>query len=139
MSIINPGPLGSNQDTVEQMMAFINGLGGGNALAPLLSLVANAPNAPAFPTAVTLVSGTPSVNASGKKAKYFIGITGGASGTVGVTVTDLTPTVHTLIPVVAANAVASQQIQVDVPAGWSITVTTSVATINASTVIATGL
>jgi hypothetical protein len=139
MSIINPGPIGTLLDTPEQLITWVNDLGGGNALAALETVIANNPT-PTFAT-VTLVSGTPHVNAGAAKQRYFVGITGGTAGTVGITVTDTagTPVTHTLVPVVAANAVASQVFDVPVPAGWSITVTVSVATINASTVVTTGL
>jgi hypothetical protein len=91
--------------------------------------------------AVTLSSGVAHVNATGLKQVYRVGITGGSAGTVGITITDTAaePVTHTLVPVVAANAVASQVFDVPVPPGWSITVTTSVATINASSVVTTGL
>jgi hypothetical protein len=137
MSIINPGGIGSGLDTIEQIMTFINDLGGGNGLAPLEQVVANN-SAPSFAT-ITLSSGVAHVNATASKQLYFVGITGGTAGTVGITVTDLSSTVHTIIPVVAADAVSSQSFVIPVPAGWSITVTTSVATINANTVVATGL
>lgn len=137
MSIINPGPLGANLDTIEQIMAFIDGLGGGNGLAPLEQVVANNA-APSFAT-TTLTSGTAHLNATTAKQLYFVGITGGSAGTVGITLTDTNSVVHTVVPVTAADAVASQSFIIPVPAGWSITVTTSVATIDASTVVATGL
>ena len=138
MSIINPSPLGSNLDTIEQIMAFINDLGGGNALAPLQALVNNAPNAPTF-TTVTLTSGTAVQNAGTAKQKYYVGITGGTAGTVKVDIGPTSACADNLVPAAAANAVASQVIPVDVPAGWYIKVTVTVATINANTVVATGI
>jgi hypothetical protein len=94
---------------------------------------------PAF-TTVTLTSGSAHQNTGTTKQKYFIGITGGTAGTVQV---DISPddftTTHNLIPATAANAVASQTLVIDVPAGWYIKVTVSVATIVASSVVATDL
>jgi hypothetical protein len=139
MSIINPTPIGANLDTFEQLATWVNDLGGGNALAALESVINNAPNAPTF-TTVTLTSGTAAQNAGTAKQKYFIGITGGTAGTVKVDISpDNFTTTHNLIPATAANAVASQTLVVDVPAGWYIKVTVSVATIVASSVVATGL
>ncbi len=119
-------------------MAFINDLGGGNALAPLLAVVNNAPNAPTFTTA-TLVSGTAQQNTSTAKAKYYIGINGGTAGTVKVDIGPTSGVADNLIPATAANAVASQTLVIDVPAGWYIKVTVTVATIVANTVVATGI
>lgn len=91
-------------------------------------------------TTVTLTSGSAHQNAGTTKQKYFIGITGGTAGTVQV---DISPddftTTHNLIPATAANAVASQTLVIDVPAGWYIKVTVAVATIVASSVVATDL
>ncbi len=99
------------------------------------------PTAPAAVTAsstVTLVSGTAVTNANPVWATYYVGITGGAAGTVQV---DLSPddfvTTHNIVPAAAGNAVSSQTIPVRVPAGWSFKVTTAVATINAASVIVT--
>lgn len=140
MSIINTSGWPQDLDTIEQLMYFLNQLGGGNALAPLATVVANGGNAPTFPTPVTLVSGTaqqsPSLTA---KVRYFIQITGGTAGTVKVDIGAANTVTQNLIPATAANAVASQVLVIDVPAGWYIKVTTSVATIVASTVVATGL
>jgi hypothetical protein len=130
--------LGTDVDTIEQITAFVELVGGGDAVAPLAVVSGATP--PAFST-VTLTSGVAHVNSSGVKQRFNIGITGGTAGTVGVTVTDtaVSPVVHTIIPVVAASAVASQQLVIDVPAGWSITVTVAVATINASSVVTSGV
>jgi hypothetical protein len=131
----------ASQDTAEQIIEFVNGIGGAPAVAPLAAVVADGYGAATFPTAVTLSSGVAHANATALKQKYYVAITGGTAGTVGITVTDTqaTPVVHTLVPVVAANAVASQVFEVSVPAGWSITVTVVTATINASSVVTTGL
>ena len=94
--------------------------------------------APTFTTA-TLVSGTAQANAAAVSAKYFIGITGGSAGTVKVDIGPDSSVAHNLIPATAANAVASQTLVIDVPAGWFIKVTVAVATIVASSVVATGL
>ena len=93
---------------------------------------------PTFTTA-TFVSGTAQQNTAAVKAKYFIGITGGTAGTVKVDVGPTSAVADNLIPATAANAVASQTLVIDVPAGWYIKVTVSAATIVASSVVATGL
>ena len=93
---------------------------------------------PTFGT-VTFVSGTAQQNTAAVKAKYFIGITGGTAGTVKIDVGPTSSTADNVIPATAANAVASQTLVVDVPAGWFIKVTVAVATIVASSVVATGL
>lgn len=138
MAIINPDPIGENLDTAAQLINWVNDLGGGNALAALEAVINNAPNAPTFSTA-TLVSGTAQQNTSASKARYYIGITGGSAGTVKVDIGPANTVADNLIPATAANAVASQTLAIDVPAGWWIKVTVTVATIVASSVVATGL
>jgi hypothetical protein len=138
LSIIDPSAIGTNLDTFEQIQSFINQLGGGAALAPLQAIVGA--TAPVFSTH-TFVSGAGYVNATALKQKAYVQITGGTAGTVGVTLTDTaaSPVTHTLIAVVAANAVASQVLEIPIPAGWTATVTTSVAIIAASSVVVAGL
>ena len=94
---------------------------------------------PVVPTAstVTLTSGTAVQNTASTGAIYYIGITGGTAGTVSVAIGATSATATTIIPAVAGNAANSQTLTVKVPTGWYIKVTTSVATINASTVIVT--
>jgi hypothetical protein len=94
--------------------------------------------APTFATA-TFVSGTAQQNAAAVSAKYFIGITGGSAGTVKVDIGPTSAVADNLIPATAANAVASQTLVIDVPAGWYIKVTVVTATIVAFSVVATGL
>jgi len=86
---------------------------------------------------VTLTSGTAVQNTASTGAIYYIGITGGTAGTVLVAIGATSATATTIIPAVAGNAANSQTLTVKVPTGWYIKVTTSVATINASTVIVT--
>ena len=94
---------------------------------------------PVVPTTstVTLTSGTAVQNTASTGAIYYVGITGGTSGTVSVAIGATSATSTTVIPATVGNAVASQTLTVQVPTGWYIKVTTSVATINASTVIVT--
>jgi len=94
--------------------------------------------APTFGTQ-TFSSGTAVQNTATVSAKYFIGITGGTAGTVKVDIGPTNSVADNLIPATAANAVASQTLVIDVPAGWYIKVTVAVATIVASSVVATGL
>ena len=84
---------------------------------------------------VTLTSGTAVQNTATTSATYYVGITGATSGTVLVAIGSTSATATTIVPSVANNAVSSQVIPVTVPAGWWVKVTTSAATINASTVI----
>ena len=93
------------------------------------------PQTPAL-SSVSLTSGTAVQDATGTKSKWTIPITGGTAGTVGVAIGPTSGVANTVIAVVAANAVASQQLTVDLPANWWIKVTTSVATIaGAATVL----
>jgi hypothetical protein len=130
--------LGTNVDTIEQITAFVNLLGGGPAVA---ALAAAAGTSQPIWTTHTFVSGTPYVNATAVKQTARVQITGGTAGTIGITLTDTqaSPVTHTLVPVTAADAVASQDYTIPIPAGWSATVTVSVATIVASSVITSGL
>jgi hypothetical protein len=84
---------------------------------------------------VTLTSGTAVQNTATTSATHYVGITGATSGTVSVAIGSTSATATTIVPSVANNAVSSQVIPVTVPAGWWVKVTTSAATINASTVI----
>jgi hypothetical protein len=130
--------LGTDVDTIEQITAFVELLGGGPAVAALAAAAGT--TAPVFSTH-TFVSGAGYVNATALKQKAYVQITGGTAGTVGITLTDIagTPVTHTLVAVTAANAVASQVFEIPIPAGWTATVTVSVATIVASSVITAGL
>lgn len=130
--------LGTDVDTESQIVNFVNLLGGGPAVAALAQAAGT--TAPTF-TTHTFVSGTGYVNAAATKAKAYVQITGGSAGTVGITLTDTqaSPVTHTLVAVTAANGVASQVFEIPIPAGWTATVTVSVATIVASSVITTGL
>lgn len=138
-AIIDPdNVLGTDVDTIEQIVSFVNQLGGGPAVAALAAAAGT--SAPTFAT-VTLSSGVAHVNAADVTETYYVAITGGEAGTVEVQLIDTqeSPVTHTIVPATAADAVASQVIPVRVPAGWSIVVTTSVATIVASTVVTTGI
>jgi len=84
---------------------------------------------------VTLTSGTAVQNTASTWATYYVAITGGTAGTVTVALGSTSATTTVIIPTVAGNAVSSQVIPVRVPSMWYLKVTTSVATINASTVI----
>ena len=84
---------------------------------------------------VTLTSGTAVQNTASTSATYYVAITGATGGTVSVSLGSTSATSTNIIPATASNAVSSQVIPVTVPAGWWIKVTTTTATINASTVI----
>jgi hypothetical protein len=130
--------LGVDVDTESQIVNFINQLGGGPAVAALAAAAGT--TAPTF-TTHTFVSGTGYVNSTALKQKAYVQITGGTAGTVEIQLTSnaSSPVTTTLVPATAANGVASQVFEIPIPAGWTATVTVSVATIVASSVITTGL
>jgi hypothetical protein len=135
--IIDPNNvLGTDVDTTEQIINFINQIGGGPAVAELAAVAGT--TAPVFSTH-TFVSGTPYVNSSAVKQTARVQVNGASGGTVGVTLTDTQDVTHTLIPVTAADAVATQDFVIPIPPGWSATVTVATATIVASSVITSGL
>jgi len=86
---------------------------------------------------VTLTSGTAVQNTASTSATYYVGITGGTAGTVAVAIGSTSAASTIIVPATANNAVASQTLSIRVPSNWYIKVTTSIATINASTVIVT--
>jgi hypothetical protein len=90
---------------------------------------------PVVESTVTLASGTAVQNGTADWLDVFVGITGGASGTVKVDIGPTSACADNLIPAAAGNAVASQTLTVPVPPGWFFKVTTTVATINAASVI----
>ena len=84
---------------------------------------------------VTLTSGTASQNTTSTSQTWYVAITGATSGTVAVAIGATSSASTVIVPSTASNAVSSQVIPVNVPSGWWIKVTTTTATINASTVI----
>jgi len=90
---------------------------------------------PSAGTTQTFTSGTAVQNTASTWATYYIGITGGAAGTVSVAIGSTSAATTTIIPAATGNAVSSQTVHIRVPSSWWIKVTTSVATINASSVI----
>lgn len=92
---------------------------------------------PTANSTVTLTSGTAIQNAASAAATYYVGITGGTAGTVKVEMGPTSACAITAIPAAAGNAVSSYPLPIHVPAGWYVKVTTSVATINANTVVVT--
>lgn len=90
---------------------------------------------PSAGSTVTLTSSVASQNTNSTWATYYIGITGGASGTVKVDIGPTSATTTNIIPAAANNATSGQTLHIRIPAGWYLKVTTSVATINASSVI----
>jgi hypothetical protein len=90
------------------------------------------PNQPGIGySALTLVSGTAYQDPTGRKTTVVIPITGDTAGTVGVAIGPTSGVAHSVVPVVAANAVASQVLSIPLPANWFIKVTASVATVTA--------
>ena len=77
----------------------------------------------------TLTSGTAIQNPSSALAFLALGVTGGTAGTVKVDIGPTSACANNVFPATAANAVASQNILVPVPAGWYVKVTVTVATI----------
>ena len=96
--------------------------GGGSGLTPAFS-------------SPGLVSGTAKQDATGQWSTWYISITGGASGTVGVAIGPTSGVADSIIPVVANNAVQSQVLVVRLPPSWYIKTTVSVATITGATVV----
>jgi len=92
---------------------------------------------PTANSTVTLTSGTAVQNSAAAAATYYVGITGGTSGTVKVEMGPTSACAITVILAAAGNAVSSYPLPLHVPAGWYVKVTTSVATINANTVVIT--
>ena len=86
-------------------------------------------------TSPTLVSGTAQQDATGVWSTWIIAITGGSAGTVGVKIGPDNTTADIIVPVVAANAVASQQLSVPLPPNWWIKVTATTASIAGATVL----
>lgn len=90
------------------------------------------PNQPGIGyAALTLTSGTAYQDTTGRKTSVVIPWTGGTAGTIGVKIGPVSPPTHIVLPVVAANAVASGVISVPLPANWYIEATASVAAITA--------
>jgi hypothetical protein len=85
--------------------------------------------------APTFVSGTAQQDATGNWSTYLISITGASAGTVGVAIGPTSGVADVVVPVVAANAVASQVISVPLPPSWYIKITVTTATIAGVAVI----
>ena len=78
---------------------------------------------------LTVVSGTAQQDASGVWSTIVVGITGASAGTVHVEIGPTNAVADSVIPVVAANAVASQQVSFRLPPGWWFKVTATTASI----------
>lgn len=82
-------------------------------------------------TSLTLVSGTPYQDTTGKPSTVYVPITGAGGGTVKVEIGPDNTVANTIHPLVAANAVASQLLTIRLPANWWIKVTVATASITA--------
>lgn len=86
-------------------------------------------------TTVSMTSGTAVQNPFSQTSTFYLNVNGATGGTVTVAIGPTTSNLTTVVPSQASNAATSHLIPVPVPANWYIKVTTTTATLYATTTV----